>query len=688
MAMRTLAAVATRTICLAIPMLIGYSEVKAQSNAVLPGGAVTGDDVPGIVSQASDLGRVAPDKEMRVTVWLKGRKSAEFDRAVEQLYTPGSPTYHKWMTEQDLAQYEVSANEAKTVRAELERHGLNVTPDATGTALVARGMVANVESAFHTQIRNYALNGRMLQANATKAALAGNAANLVETVSGLSTSTKRPMLVRQKNPEAGRDMAPKLLLQPAAADGFSGYITDKCFQNPVAFNFTTPGASLPAAIYFGNNYDQGPSLVCGYSPKKLASIYGTTAAAKLGLEGENQTIVIVDAFGSPTVQKDANLFSSIAGLPALDSSNFQIIYPGGQPVVDLTSKDQQGWAVEVALDVEYAHALAPKAKIVLLAALSDADQDLEYALHYATVKHVGDVISNSYGGPEALTGTSELRAYNRLIKRAAAAGIAVNVSSGDSGDFVSDSNLVTVSTPADSPFATSVGGTSLDVPTGQGTATTGWGNNLSRITSAKGIYDPPVYVGFVGGAGGGESSLFPKPAYQKALPGSGRQQPDVSAIADPYTGVPVVYTQFSDSNQYLVVTGGTSVAAPVFSAIWALANELAGEPLGQAAPIIAQLSSPALLDVVPVKSPTNVFGDVVDKDGYTHYAPRDLVPPVSEPKFVSAFYPIYDGKTPSRYDVLSFGTDSSLRVEKGWDNVTGYGTPGGLAFIREAATYK
>ena len=517
--------------------------------------------------------------------------------------------------------------------------------------------------------------------------MAGNAATLVANVSGLSSSAMRPMLVAQKDPETGKDLAPKPVTAAATASGLSAFVTNKCFKSPTAFGFTTPGESLPVAAYFGNLYDQGPNLVCGYTPPQLAAVYGVDLAAKKGLQGEGQTIVIVDAFGSPTILADANPFSSIVGLPELNSSNFEVIYPGGMPVVDLKSDDQQGWAEEVALDVEWAHAMAPKAKIVLLAAFSDNYQDLQYAIHYATVNHLGNVISNSYGGSEAMTPSSILTGYNTLIKRAAAKGIAVNFSSGDDGDFVAANGLVTVSTPSDSPYATSVGGTSLRVPSGKGPATTGWGNNFTRLTSAAGINDPPMFLRFIGGAGGGESSIFDKPAYQKLLPGSSRQQPDVSALADPYTGVPVIYTLFSNGGQVLQVYGGTSVACPVFSAIWSLANELAGKSLGQAAPIVAQLRSPALLDVVPVTSPTNVFGLIVDSTGTTSYAPPDLVPVVSEPKFVSAFRPRYSGTTINHVDVVSFGTDSSLRVEVGWDNVTGYGTPGGFSFISDAASY-
>ena len=678
MSIRALTAVKLKTVCFAVPILLAGSSFAAQSTAVI-------SNVPAIVTQANDLGRVAPDTEMKVTVWLKPSNSADFDRAVDELYAPGSATYHQWMTEADMANYAVSPADAQKVKKELESYGLTVTPSKSGLGLVARGQAGNVESAFHTQIRNYSLNGQTLRANATHAALQNNA-SLVDSVSGLAGSFMRPMLVQKKDSETGQAATPRAISPDA--NGFSAFVTSNCFKGPTAFEFTTPNATLPIGVYFGNVYDQGPQFECGYEPAELQAIYGVDKAISQGLAGDGQTIVILDAFGSPTIQADANLFSLVTGLPALNSSNFQIVYPGGKPVFDPTSADQQGWAVEVALDVEWAHAMAPKAKIVLVAAYSNYNQDFQYALDYITTKHLGDVISNSWSGLEEFD-PEGAKAFNTLLKRAAAKGISAHFATGDSGDSAILYGVATPGSPADSPYATAVGGTSLNVPYKKGFTTTGWGNNITLLTKSTGIYDPPNNLGLYFGSGGGESSIFSKPSYQKQIPGSGRQQPDVSAVADPYTGVPIVYTDFSTGTQYAAVYGGTSLATPVFSALWALANEAAGKSLGQAAPIVAKLSSAALTDVVPVTSPTNVFGAVVDSAGYQQYTPVDLVLPVSEPKFVSAFRPLYaGGTTPNHYDVLSFGTDSSLRVEKGWDNVTGFGTPSGLSFFKEAATYK
>jgi subtilase family serine protease len=148
-----------------------------------------------------------------------------------------------------------------------------------------------------------------------------------------------------------------------------------------------------------------------------------------------------------------------------------------------------------------------------------------------------------------------------------------------------------------------MGGTSIvNNINGTGYEPLGWGTSFVELNAA-GVVDPP-YPYFWGGSGGGESVYFPKPSWQKALPGTGREVPDVSALADPWTGVPIVVTV--DGVQYLEPGwGGTSLASPIFTAFWAIANQEAGHSLGQAAPTIAGLKPGDLVDVLPLSSPTN-----------------------------------------------------------------------------------
>ena len=165
------------------------------------------------------------------------------------------------------------------------------------------------------------------------------------------------------------------------------------------------------------------------------------------------------------------------------------------------------------------------------------------------------------------------------------------------------------------------------------------------------------------------------------LPGTGRQVPDVSALADPYTGFPIVFT--SGGIQYAEGGwGGTSLASPIFTAIWAIADQYNGAPLGHAGAAVPKLKAGQITDVLPTSSlnTTDPTGTIVDSSGATFYSATGLFAGLlyTQAQFPSAIWN-FDSEDAA---VLSFGTDSSLTVTPGWDNVTGYGEPNGLPFIQ------
>jgi subtilase family serine protease len=149
----------------------------------------------------------------------------------------------------------------------------------------------------------------------------------------------------------------------------------------------------------------------------------------------------------------------------------------------------------------------------------------------------------------------------------------------------------------------------------------------------------------------------------------------VSWLADPFTGgvIAITYGFMSPPLTYQV-WGGTSLACPMFSALWAIANQEAGYPLGQAAHYLYSLPSDTIYDVVPLSSAANVTATIVDFLGTTTYSAAQLAAPLGiTAKFYSTLwdYPLVQDTT----YVLTFGTDTSLATAKGWDNVTGVGTP-------------
>jgi subtilase family serine protease len=637
--------------------------------------------VSAAVAKSSSRGPIAPSTDLRVTIWLATHNKADFDKKVEALYTPGSPTFHKWLSTDELMAYAPTASEVKQVKEELTRQGLTVIEDGRDNfSISAHGPAEKVQSAFHTRIEEFERAGKTFHANTTEATFEGESASLVQSIAGLSNLGMKPQIAYVKDPKTGKARAPRTIPAKGSADFGLQLFTDECFTTPTTFTYGT-SANLPVGVYFGNVYDN-TARACGYTPAQMQQVYGLSAAYKAGISGQGQTIVIVDAYGSTTIQSDTTNFNSRYGLPAFTSSSFKVIYPTGKPL-DPQLGLSEGWNVETSLDVEWSHAIAPQANIVLLAAAGEDDQDLQYAVEYATSHKLGNVISNSYGSPEIEDGQAALNAYNDVIERAAAAGISVNYATGDGGDLGLDTPVGAASVPADSPYATAVGGTSIGVPGGAGSAKeTGWGNNQTEIAaSPTSPLDPPYSFGNVGGAGGGQSVYFKKPAYQKALPGSYRLLPDVAMEADPYTGAIIFFTDSPSPEFQIESIGGTSLSTPMFSAMWALADQKAGHSLGQAAPILSKLTSSALNDIVPVNSTTNVTGTVIDSSGATFYSADALAAPLEgTTEFYSAVWPI------NGYGVnLTFGTDTSLHTTKGWDDVTGYGTPKGLAFITAAA---
>jgi len=271
---------------------------------------------------------------------------------------------------------------------------------------------------------------------------------------------------------------------------------------------------------------------------------------------------------------------------------------------------------------------------------------------------------------------------------AAAQGIDVNFSSGDYGDDSSVLGFKTVDFPASSPYATGVGGTSLFLD-GAGNATeTAWGTNLTRIAnntaSGNAPYDPPqsspsLGLGFTFGAGGGASHDYAKPSWQSSLPGTMRMVPDVGMLADPYTGGEIIQTVGGQTG--VTAVGGTSLAAPMFSGVMAIATQKAGHGLGQAAPLLYGLPSGAVNDVVQLAGTDNVTGSITDANGTTAYSADQLATP--DPavggSYISAFY---NSPFSTRWFVITFGTDTSLAAKPGWDDVTGVGTPNGWSFVQ------
>jgi subtilase family serine protease len=656
----------------------------------LPALAAQGTTTNRLLANAQDAGQVAASTVLTATVWLKGHDEAQLDSYVADRYDPSSSTYHQWMSPDEVAGFGPQAADAATLQASLKAQGLTIQRVSEGgTSITVSGTADKIQAAFRTEVHKLQSNGRSFFAATTAPQYAGAHPELVAAVSGLTGVGVVPFAARQIDLLTGQPAA----AVPATASNPLSAFTTSCFNTKFSETMSGLGAILGPDGTVAGHVDstfKGPSYLdtttttdrpaCGYTAQQIVAHYGLDQVYDHGWTGKGQTIVIVDAYGSPTIQADVATFSKAMGLPQLGGDKLQVLYSDGQPAAP-----NSDWALETTLDVEWAHAIAPDAKIVLVVAPSEDDAELAYAVQYAAAHRLGNVISNSWGEPEAGVDLSTAQMFSSVFRRAAAEGISVNVATGDSGDNGVGVPFGAPSVPADSPFATGIGGTSIDVPSDKGPVESVWGIRLTQLGSHLQPLPIPAFQGFLQGGGGGESGLLLKPRYQRNLPGIGRQLPDVSALADPQTGAICVMTDSTGAQEFFVV-GGTSLATPVFSAIWALADQASGESLGQAAPALAAMAPNAFRDIVPIAAKkTSVTGSITFRGTTTtNYDAAQLMGlPDGTSGFMSAL--IFVGRVPfTGYNVVGFGTDSSLTTGPGWDNATGYGVPNGIHFIEEA----
>ena len=311
----------------------------------------------------------------------------------------------------------------------------------------------------------------------------------------------------------------------------------------------------------------------GLTPADLASAYSFSPTT-----GSGQTVAIVDAYDDPKIEKDLATFDSNYGLPACTAANgcFTKVGQTGSTSV-LPPADTSGWSVEMALDVDTVRSVCQSCKILLVEANSEGDDDLAEAVNEAVALGAQEV-SNSYGsyeGEEEET-AQDIAAYDHP-------GVVIVASAGDSGYFdwdeVEESEFAPEhpDAPAVYPSVVAAGGTSLKL-TGRGArkSETVW--NDSGPPNSSGDFR---HIKQFSATGGGCSTLFTAPAWQQqaagwAASGCGthRLSADVSAVADPYTGLDIYssykYEQFAETGWMTI--GGTSLSSPLISALYALAG--------------------------------------------------------------------------------------------------------------------
>ena len=595
-----------------------------------------------------NTGTVPASQSTTAMVWLAPNDLSGLTALAKAVSDPSSSQFRQYISHaQYMSRFATTASQLSAVEAWLKQAGLSITSVGPDNHYVrVSGTASAISSAFGTQLGYFSVNGQQVQAPTTDLSVPSSVAGSVLAVTGLTP--------------VGHMVKPADLGAPAAfvnATPCSSYYGQQKASNLPKFD----GKTLPYAV-------------CGYVPSQLRGAYGVTRS---GLKGSGQTVAITDAFDASTLLADANTYASRHGDPTFGPHQFvdRSVPEGASSDPDpITSCGGNGWYGEQTLDIEAVHAMAPAANVHYYGAASCYDDDLLAALAKAASEDDASIVTNSWGEPTFvvidgqlyITITQDLvNAYESVFLQGAVQGIGFYFSSGDNGDEQAAYGYTHPDWPAGDPWVTAVGGTSLAI----GNANTrrfetGWGTSKWSLSSDGTSWVQTIPFQY--GAGGGFSQIFPQPWYQdgvvKSNPTGGRAVPDIAMDADPTTGMLVGETQnfpaasvFGPAGvhygEYRI--GGTSLASPLMAGVQAVVQQGLGGRIGFANPLIYSLKAQS--------SGASIF-----------YDPKGTSPDAGNVR--SDYVNGINADNGIVYSVRTFDQDSSLKIDKGWDDVTGVGT--------------
>jgi subtilase family serine protease len=638
------------------------SAVSGTARVQLPGAQ------PAWAVPRADRGPVSGHAAVTAQVYLAGRDPAGLAAYARAVSSPGSRSYHRYLTPaRTAARFGVSAAAAAAVTTWLRRAGLTVTGagpeyiDVAGTASAAR-------AAFGVRLDKFAVGGRVDQAPAGEITVPAALSSSILGVAGLSSVAGHPGVTAA--PGAGQARAPA----PARS----------------ALTRRTRGGTVvldppePCSDYWGQNQattlppaygGTAPYQVCGYKPAQLRSAYGV---ARTGLTGSGTTVAVIDAYASPTMSADLSQYSADMGEGALRPGQYSQVLPSSfAHVTDGLCGAMSNWYRDESITVDGVHAMAPGARITYVAAASCVDSDLIAAVDTAVASRVADIVSIPWHlVTQASWGTmpaSDIDAFEQAFELGAVEGMGFYAAAGNCGDeslsLLCSADLASAAEqteyPASDPWVTAVGGTTLAVGArGQYEWETSWSTINAHVTPAgTGWQIPSTY--FVGGGGGGVSGSFSQPFYQRhvvpaALATSHpdgttgapmRVIPDVSMLGDYFNGLWYGQT-VPGANGVPVYTetgfGGSGAAAGLFAGVQADAEQAQhGIPIG--------FANPALY----ARSGTADYHDITDH-------------PLGAGQSIGVV--IYN-PAENAYALDTVGQDGDLHAVPGFDDATGLGSP-------------
>ncbi len=609
---------------------------------------------------------------------LNLRDAAGAAALVKSVSDPSSSSYRHYLTtKQWEAQFSPTVSEVNQAASWLKSEGFSVGAlPADRITVPASGSVAQVEKAFGTSLGEYRVAGRTLREADRNVSIPGSLAGFVGGVMGIN----------------------QIAAQPDSAE-----------PPPAAF-VTAP----PCSNYFGEstktttygNQNPGypntmPVTVCGYVGSQLRSAYDIPNS----FTGQGATIAIIDAYDLKTMGSDATEYFNTSDPSApFAAADYQSVNQGPFDAQDVCGN----WGDEQAIDVESSHSLAPDAHILFVGAKDCYDQSLFNAEQTVVDGNLANVVSNSWADTDGdvFEDVATRTAFDDLFQLADATGITVQFSSGDDGDNFDLTGISAANYPSESPYVTSVGGTSLEIgASGNAITSYGWSTGKSVKCEANvasflqgcssSNYGTWLPAGYDGSSGGFTSFNYSQPWYQAGIvptalsernsavdgPAPMRVEPDISLDADPATGFLIGLTEtFPNGSTSYGTTryGGTSLASPILAGIVADADQAGGVAVGFLNPTIyhlSQVSDTAIANVPVAQKLVQFRNDYVDEiygsgSGVEH-AVRIIGASVEEE------YCDGTGNCASRPDTQSAGP--------GFNSLTGLGTLG-TEFAEDLAT--
>ncbi|MGA2210124.1 MAG: S53 family peptidase [Acidimicrobiales bacterium] len=615
---------------IAVTLVAGLALVASPALASASPRTTLSGSQPAWATASHAVGRVSGSTTRSFQVNLDLRDAAAATRLASEVSNPKSALYEHYLTPAQFnARFSPTAKQVGAIEKWLRSSGFHVTGVPSNNRYVAAsGTVAKIDQAFGTTLEWYAIKGGRYVAPATALSTPASVGRDILAVVGLDDGA---LMTRPDDVSAA--------VKPSAPGTGSK-------QVDCSHYYGQHQAHMPKA--YGLN--KFPTYICGYTATQLEGAYGVSSAIASGNDGTGVTVAITDAYASPTIVADANAFSRQEGIPGFKPGQLNQILPS-------KFDDQRlcgDWSVEETIDIEAVHTIAPGATINYVGG-ENCGAGLFDALNKVVAHHLADQVTDSWSNGGENLPPNHIAAEQAIFVQGAAEGIGFGFSSGDDGDLLTQTGETQPSFPGSDPWVTAVGGTSLALGKADNyISETGWGNDIAQATGSP-AYSPALPGFFYAGAGGGPSHVFAEPAYQDGVVPTSlsdtygsptRVVPDVSALADPFTGFSIVIT--SDGVQQHQTWGGTSLASPLFAGMLALADQYRSAPIGFANPLLySEAGTDAFHDVTPsLKAIALVFSE-----------------------------------GPGLNFLVTQDHDTSLSVTAGYDDVTGIGTPNGSAFL-------